>query len=102
MPIAAPMSGDARTTRRRSADATKPGPNPSAFRVAYSPSRSRAVIAIVFAITARMMKMTTNETMRIATTIASVMRDEAELERLLGLGQRLRERVRELAVDRLR
>ena len=52
---------------------------------------------MVLAITARMMKITTNETMRIATTIASVMRDEAELERLLGLGEGLGERVLELA-----
>ena len=48
------------------------GPKPSALSVAYSASRSRAVIAIVLAITARMMKITTNDTMRIATTIASV------------------------------
>ncbi len=52
--------------------ARKAGPKPSALSVAYSAMRSRAVIAIVFAITAMMMKITRKDTARIATTIASV------------------------------
>ena len=52
---------------------TKPGPKPNAFNVAYSRSRSRADIATVLAITAMMITIITNETRRIATTIASVM-----------------------------
>ena len=59
--------------RRRSAPPTRRGPKPSAFSVAYSDMRSRAVIAMVLAITARMMKITTNDTMRMAMTMASVM-----------------------------
>jgi len=39
--------------------ATKPLLKPSALNVAYSPYRSRAVIAIVLAITAMMMTITT-------------------------------------------
>src|SRR4051812_38449084 len=42
-----------------------------AFKVAYSDRRSRALIAIVLAITAMMIRMTTKDTTRIATTIAS-------------------------------
>ena len=41
--------------------------------VAYSDPRSRAVIAMVLAITAMMMIMTTNDTAWIASSIASVM-----------------------------
>ncbi len=52
--------------------ATKPGPKPSALRVAYSARRSRAVIAMVLATTAKMITITTNETMRMATMIVSV------------------------------
>ena len=37
-------------------------PKPSVLKTAYSPMRSRAVIAMVFAATAIMMMITTNET----------------------------------------
>ncbi|MNM67499.1 hypothetical protein D3C81_790350 [compost metagenome] len=37
----------------------KPGPNPSAFSVAYSVVRSRALIAMAFAITAITITITT-------------------------------------------
>jgi hypothetical protein len=39
--------------------ARKPGPKPSAFSVAYSALRSRALIAMVLAMTAMMIRMTT-------------------------------------------
>ena len=52
--------------------ASASGPKPSALSVAYSAVRSRAVIAMVLAITAMMMKMTRNDTILIATTMASV------------------------------
>ncbi len=52
--------------------ARNPPPKPNALSVAYSPSLSRAVIAMVLAITASMMKITRNETMRTAMRIASV------------------------------
>ena len=50
---------------------TKPPPNPSALSVAYSAPRSRAVIAIVLAITAMMITITTNDTAWMASRIAS-------------------------------
>ena len=54
-------------------DATNPAPNPSAFSVAYSALRSRAVIAMVLAITAMMMITMTKLTALMATKIASLM-----------------------------
>ncbi len=51
--------------------ATNPPPKPSVFSVAYSALRSRAVIAMVFAITAMMMTMTTKLTAWIATRMVS-------------------------------
>jgi len=49
------------------------GGKPRAFRVAYSEVRSRAVMDMVLASTAMMMRITTNDTARMATTMASVM-----------------------------
>ena len=97
-------AADQRDAERLAEDqhARRSRPKPSAFSVAYSAKRSRAVIAIVFAITAMMMTMTTNDTAWIATQDRLGHRDEAELERLLGLGQRLGERVPERRVDALR
>ena len=71
MPIAAPKPAIASDSPKISSDRCR-GPKPSAFIVAYSAMRSRAVIAMVFAITAMMMKITRNDTILIATTIASV------------------------------
>ena len=72
IPATAPASAIASDSPKISA-ISRTGPKPSAFIVAYSARRSRAVIAMVFAITAMMMKMTRKETTWIATTIASVM-----------------------------
>ena len=60
------------TDSAKISSATKPPAKPSAFIVAYSAQRSRAVIAIVFAITAMMMTITTKDTAWIASRIASV------------------------------
>ena len=57
MAMAPPMTAMNRLSARISR-ATNGGPKPSAFSVAYSASRSRAVIAIVLAATARMITMT--------------------------------------------
>ena len=48
-------------------------PKPRVLKTAYSPIRSRAVMAIVLATTAMMMTMITMETSWMATRIASVM-----------------------------
>ena len=70
MPRTPPTSAMAIDSPKISA-ATKPPPKPSAFSVAYSALRSRAVMAIVFAITAMMMTMTTKLTAWIASRIVS-------------------------------
>src|SRR5271157_3205412 len=46
-------------------------PKPSVLSTAYSPSRSRAFMAIVLAITAMIIIMTTKDTIRMATMMAS-------------------------------
>ena len=48
-------------------------PNPRVLRTAYSPIRSRVVMAMVLATTAMMMTITTKETIWMAITMASVM-----------------------------
>ena len=71
MPAAAPARAMAKDSPKISA-VRRAGPKPSAFIVAYSARRSRAVIAMVFAMTAMMMKITRKETTWMATTMASV------------------------------
>ena len=102
---AMPMAAADRRDRERLAEnqrgARRPGAKPSALSVAYSASRSRAVIAMVLAITAMMITITTKETIADRDHDRLGLRDEAELERLLGLGERLGERVPEQRVDRV-